>query len=76
MNRNGIVLLVIVSSILINGTVVMSASQQGRSRVLFNFNRNFDISSVITSDSKVTLSKNRFLRIETGHKNQWPGVTL
>ncbi|NQT00723.1 MAG: beta-galactosidase [Planctomycetes bacterium] len=76
MNRNGIFVLVIVSSILINGNVVMSASQQGQSLVLFDFNRDFDIGSVITSDAKVTPSENRALRVETGHKNQWPGITL
>jgi hypothetical protein len=76
MNRNGVVLLVIVSSILINGTVVMSASQQNQSFVLFDFNRAFDTGSVITSDAKVTLSENRVLRVETGHENQWPGITL
>jgi len=76
MDRNCIVLMVIVSSILINGAIVTAASQPGQSLVLFDFNRNFDIDSVITSDAKVTLSENRVLRIKTGHTNQWPGITL
>ncbi len=76
MKRNGIFLLVIISSILINGNVVMSASEHEQSLVLFDFNRAFDVSSVIINDAKVTLSEDRALRVETGHTNQWPGVTL
>jgi len=76
MNRNGIFMLVFVSSILINGNVLMSASEGGQSRVLFDFTRALDTSSIITSDAKVTLSKGSVLQVETGHKNQWPGITL
>ena len=76
MNRRIIFVLFIVSIILINGAIVVSASQQGPSLVLFDFKRDFDIDSVITSDAKVALSQNKALRIETGHKNQWPGITL
>ncbi len=76
MNRNGIFVLVIVSSILANTLVVMSASQDSQSLVLFDFKQDFDTGSVITSDAKVTLSPNKALRVETGHKNQWPGITL
>ncbi len=76
MNRNGIFLLVIISSILINGNVAMSASRQDQSLVLFDFNRAFDVGSVIINDAKVTLSEDGALRVETGHKSQWPGITL
>jgi hypothetical protein len=76
MNRRTIFVLFIVSVILISGAVVVAASQQGPSLVLFDFNRAFDTGSIITSDAKVTLSKNKALRVETGHKNQWPGITL
>ncbi len=75
MKRRIIFFLFIFSIILISGGVV-SASQRGPSLVLFDFNRDFDTGSVITSDAKVTLSKNKALRIETGHENQWPGITL
>ena len=54
----------------------MSASEHEQSLVLFDFNRAFDVSSVIINDAKVTLSEDRALRVETGHTNQWPGVTL
>jgi hypothetical protein len=63
-----------VSIILTSGAV--SASQQGQSLVLFDFKKNFDIDSVVTSDAKVTLSKNKALRVKTGHEKQWPGITL
>jgi hypothetical protein len=76
MSRRLIFVLFIVSIILVSGAVVVSASQQGQSLVLFDFNRAFDTGSVITSDAKLTLSKKRSLQIETGHKNQWPGITL
>jgi len=76
MNRRTIFVLFIVSIILISGAVVVSASQQNSSHVLFDFNRAFDTGSVMTSDAQVTLSKNKALCVETGHKNQWPGITL
>jgi hypothetical protein len=76
MNRNGIFWLVIISIILTNGIVVMSASRQDQSLVLFDFKRAFDIDSVKSSDAEVTLSGSRALRIRTGHRNQWPGITL
>jgi hypothetical protein len=76
MNRNGIFLLIIISSILTNGNIAMSASRQGQSLVLFDFNRAFDVGSIITNDANVTLSEDRALRVETGHTNRWPGITL
>lgn len=76
MNRNSIFMLFIVSIMLINGSVVTAASQQGQPLVIIDFNQNFNIDSVITSDAKATLSESRTLRIETGHTNQWPGITL
>ncbi|MHC4534944.1 MAG: beta-galactosidase [Planctomycetota bacterium] len=76
MYRRIIFVLFIISILLISGSVVVSASQQSPSLVLFDFSQAFDSGSVITSDAKVTLSQNRTLRVETGHKNQWPGITL
>ncbi|MCP4609266.1 MAG: beta-agarase [Planctomycetes bacterium] len=68
--------LFIISIPLISGAVVVSASQQSSSLVLFDFHQDFNIDSVTTSDAKVTLSESRALRIQTGHTNQWPGITL
>jgi len=68
--------IIIVSGLLINGTVALSAAEKGQSLVLFDFAGSFNVGSVITSDAEVTLSGSGTLRIETGHKNQWPGITL
>ena len=61
--------------VLMGGAVVVSASQRNPSLVLFDFKRTFNIDSVNTSDAKVRLSEDRALRIKTGHKKQWPGIT-
>lgn len=45
-------------------------------RVLFDFPPGFDPSVVIASDAKATVTDAGGLRIETGQKSQWPGVTL
>ena len=54
----------------------LQAGQQPPSLVLFNFDKGFDVSKVISTDAKVNLSQDSMLRIETGHKKQWPGITL
>jgi len=76
MKRRIIFVLFIVSIVHISGAVAVSASRQGPSLVLFDFNQDFNIDSVITSDAKVTLSPNKALRVKTGHTNRWPGITL
>ncbi|MBN1456585.1 MAG: hypothetical protein JW912_01890, partial [Sedimentisphaerales bacterium] len=43
---------------------------------LFEFKDGFDLSKVSTSDSIVSLTDEKMLRIQTGHENNWPGVTL
>jgi len=58
------------------GAVTLFAAQESTSLMLFDFEKDFDIGTVITSDAKVTLSEMGTLRIETGHKEQWPGITL
>ncbi|MFH1882027.1 MAG: beta-galactosidase [Planctomycetota bacterium] len=68
--------IIIVSGLLITGTVALSAAEKGQSLVLFDFAGSFNIGSVITSDAEVTLSGSGALRIETGHKEPWPGITL
>jgi hypothetical protein len=76
MNRRAILLLFTVGFILTNGVVFVSALSTEPAIVLFDFSRDFDIGSVITGDAKVSLSDDKALRIETGHENRWPGITL
>jgi len=68
--------IVVVSGLCVTGTIALSAAEKGQSQVLFDFGRSFDFGSVVTSDAKVMLPRSGTLRIETGHKNQWPGITL
>jgi len=47
--------------------------------VLFGFGQDFDVSKVVTSDAKASVSKaagGAALVVATGHKDPWPGVTL
>ncbi len=71
-----VVLIVIVSGLFIKEVTDLSAAEKEQSQDLFDFGRKFDVGSVIMSDAKATLSRRGTLRIETGHKNQWPGITL
>ena len=64
------------ATILIVATIYVRAEQQSPSLDLFNFDRGFDIGTVITNDAKVNLSQAGTLRIETGTKQNWPGITL
>jgi len=46
---------------------------------LFDFAPGFDVSKIVTIDAKASLSKSASgaaLAVTTGHKEQWPGVTL
>jgi hypothetical protein len=43
---------------------------------LFDFDDDFDVGTVATSDAKVCVSDDGALRIETGHTEPWPGITL
>jgi len=58
------------------GAVTLSAAQESTSLMLFDFGKGFDVGMVSTSDAKAALSEAGTLRIETGHKEQWPGITL
>ena len=58
------------------GAVQLSVAQESRPLRLFDFEQGFDIGAVITSDAKVALSEAGTLRIETGHKENHPGITL
>ena len=78
MNKTGyfIAVLAVVMGCSLTGSVELLAAEQAESQVLFTFNRNFDISSAITSDAKVTWAGAAGLRIETGHEEPWPGITF
>ncbi|MHC4110490.1 MAG: beta-agarase, partial [Planctomycetota bacterium] len=67
---------VFMASILFVATLPLWAEKQAQSLTLFSFDRGFDISEVITSDAKATQTKKAALRIETGTKQNWPGITL
>jgi hypothetical protein len=53
-----------------------SANDATRPVVLFDFGSGFDAGSIATSDAKATVTPTGALRIELGHKEPWPGVTL
>ncbi|MCX7046152.1 MAG: beta-galactosidase [Candidatus Sumerlaeota bacterium] len=56
-----------------------SAAESAAPLALADFSKNFDISSIKTVDGKVALSgegAERRLRVELGHANEWPGITI
>ena len=67
---------IFMASILFGATLPLWAERQTQSLTLFSFDKGFDISEVITSDAKVSLSEEAALRMETGTKQNWPGFTL
>ncbi|RLC76771.1 MAG: hypothetical protein DRJ03_27980, partial [Chloroflexi bacterium] len=52
------------------------AAAASKPMVLFGPGWPFDLDTVVTVDSRATLSKAGALRIETGHTRPWPGITL
>ena len=44
--------------------------------VLFDFERSFDIATVIATDAEISLSQAGALHIQTHHKEVWPGIAL
>jgi len=47
--------------------------------MLFDFASGFDVSKIVSNDAKASVSKSATgaaLAVATGHKEQWPGVTL
>jgi hypothetical protein len=77
MNKTGyfITVFAVILGCFLSGSVAISAGRGGSRTTLTNFGRDFDISSVITSDAKVARAAVG-LRIETGHEKPWPGITL
>ncbi|MHC4655140.1 MAG: beta-galactosidase [Planctomycetota bacterium] len=69
-------IVVFMASILFGATLPLWAEGQAQSLTLFSFDKGFDISEVITTDAKATLTKKTTLHIETGTKQNWPGITL
>jgi hypothetical protein len=67
---------IIIAAVVLCRSFELCAAQRSRPPVLFDFGKDFDVGSVITSDAKVILSGAGGLRVETGHEKQWPGVTL
>lgn len=62
-------------------SAAMAQGAQGNDRpvVLFDFDKAFDIRTVKATDAKVSVVRTksgRALRIQTGHKNPWPGIVL
>jgi len=78
MSKRGVFIIVpvLVLSCSLTHTIDLSAAEQAGSLALLNFGERFDIGSVTTSDAKVALAQAGGLRIETGHKERWPGITL
>jgi len=53
--------------------------QAGADEVLFDFASGFDVSKIAATDAQASVSKSAAgaaLAVATGHKEQWPGVTL
>ncbi|MGE5293205.1 MAG: beta-galactosidase [Solirubrobacterales bacterium] len=70
--------MILVSAILtiLSAAATTQAKEAGRSAVLFDFGAGFDAAGVATSDAKATVTSAGALRIDLGHKEPWPGVTL
>jgi hypothetical protein len=66
----------VILSWFLSGSISLSVAQELQPLVLFDFAKDFDIKSIITNDANCAVSEGGVLRIETGHKQQWPGVTL
>ena len=54
---------------------ILSASEAPAEKILFQFGKQFDLSSVEAKDAKPGISGNA-LSIATGKNERWPGVTL
>src|SRR5258708_5022760 len=60
-------------------TIIGSVSVARSDEVLFTFNHNFDANRALVTDAKATkvgTSTGTHLRVDTGHKESSPGITL
>ena len=71
MTKNSVVTILMI--VLVAAPTVAAGAEP---MVLFDFAGGFDAAAVITNDCKVALTQTGSLRIETGHEEQWPGITL
>ncbi|MHC4678884.1 MAG: hypothetical protein ACYTEK_09325 [Planctomycetota bacterium] len=78
MSKKGIFVIVpaVVLSCSLTHTVRLPAAEQNGSLALLEFGQGFDIGSVVTSDARAMQARAGGLRIETGHQQQWPRITL
>jgi hypothetical protein len=60
----------------LSAIVSVPSAKAAQPKVLFDFGKEFPLSSVGTQDASVSLSDSGALRIATGHANKWPGITL
>ena len=70
MSWRGIQHTAVTALVVLLGTAAARAEQ-----VLLSFSKDFDVNTVEKHDAKVTLS-GAALRLATGHKTDWPGITL
>ena len=60
-------------------TILSPLTSAAADQMLFDFNRDFDLSTVEARDAEVAVSQTDgdiALRINTGHAQRWPGITL
>jgi hypothetical protein len=77
MNKTGYFIAVplMILSCFLSGSVAVSAGRGGSRTASTDFVGSFDIDSVVTNDAKVARAASG-LRVETGHKKPWPGITI
>jgi hypothetical protein len=59
----------------IMGLLLVAPALAQEPRVLFDFAKSADLTSIAATDAKVSQAK-AALRVDTGHTNDWPGITL
>ena len=67
---------IILSGWLLPGAAVLGSTGEAKLKVLFDFGKGFNIGDVEKNDARVTVTEGGALRIETGHEERWPGITL
>ena len=62
--------------VLLSGAAVPADSISAAELVLFGFGQGFDAGAVTVTDAEISLSQAGTLRVQTRHKEPWPGITL